>query len=109
MGRFKRGGIPDSTFAARSLIDDWNRGKIAYYTLPPEESNKDVHVSAKIVSEIAKEFDIETFEAMESETLGSIEEEHKKQSVTLIDTEAKMEEEKDLELVRKSFNNNFNN
>jgi nuclear GTP-binding protein len=28
MGRFKKGGIPDSLAAARSILIDWNSGKI---------------------------------------------------------------------------------
>lgn len=85
MGKFKKGGIPDSEMAARSLLDDWNRGKIKYYTLPPEEPSENVHISSKIVSEIAKEFDLDNFEQMETDTLNTLEEEHKKQESILID------------------------
>lgn len=30
MGKFKKGGIPDAAAAARSLLNDWNSGKIRY-------------------------------------------------------------------------------
>ena len=30
MGRFKKGGIPDVVAAARSVLTDWNSGKIRY-------------------------------------------------------------------------------
>ncbi|TNN13995.1 Guanine nucleotide-binding protein-like 3 [Schistosoma japonicum] len=35
LGRMKKGGIPDTIMAARSLINDWITGKITYYTEPP--------------------------------------------------------------------------
>ncbi|RZC31879.1 GN3L Grn1, MMR HSR1, and/or FeoB N domain containing protein [Asbolus verrucosus] len=74
MGRFKKGGIPDSHAAARSLLEDWNSGKIKYYTIPPEDDNP-VHISSAIVTEIAKEFDLDTFETMEVDNLNKIERE----------------------------------
>lgn len=73
MGRFKKGGVPDQISAARQLIQDWNIGKVKYFTLPPEDLNAaSIHLDAKIVTEIAKEFDIENFEAMETETLAAL-------------------------------------
>ncbi|XP_011877644.1 PREDICTED: guanine nucleotide-binding protein-like 3 homolog [Vollenhovia emeryi] len=63
MGKYKRGGVPDATAAARSIVEDWNSGKIRYYTVPPEQSV--CHISAEIVSQMAKEFDIESFAAEE--------------------------------------------
>lgn len=70
MGKFRRGGIVDTESAARSLLNDWNIGKIKYCTQPPEtESN--VHISATIVSDEAREFDIENFEQMETDVLNS--------------------------------------
>lgn len=47
-------------------------GKIKYYTIPPEENQDDVHISAEIVTESAKEFDINSFEAMETEMLNNL-------------------------------------
>lgn len=72
MGKFLRGGIPDATAAARGLLNDWNTGKIKYCTQPPESRRDDeVHVSASIVSHEAREFDLDNFEAMETEALQS--------------------------------------
>lgn len=68
MGKFRRGGVPDVEGAARSLLTDWNTGKIKYCTQPPEESST-LHISASIVSEGAREFDIENFDAMETDVL----------------------------------------
>lgn len=33
MGKYRRGGVPDSTAAARSIIEDWNSGKIRFVLL----------------------------------------------------------------------------
>ncbi|KAB0795362.1 hypothetical protein PPYR_12201 [Photinus pyralis] len=70
-GRFKKGGVPNCEAAARDLLSDWNQGKIRYYTVPPE-SDGDVHVSSKIITESVKEFDLENFESMETEVLNEI-------------------------------------
>ena len=75
MGRFKKGGIPDTVAAARSILDDWNSGKIRYYTVPPEQP--DCQVSAEIVSHISKEFDIESVVTQEKMMLDTFEEESK--------------------------------
>ncbi|KAK3927989.1 Guanine nucleotide-binding protein-like 3-like protein [Frankliniella fusca] len=67
-GKFKKGGIPDTTKAARQLLEDWNRGKIRYFTQPPEVKDES-HVSAAIVTETGDEFDLDSFKAIEAETL----------------------------------------
>lgn len=69
-GKFRRGGVPDSEGAARSLLNDWNTGKIKYCTQPPE-SNANVHISAAIVSSEAREFEIENFDQMETDMLNN--------------------------------------
>lgn len=71
MGRFKKGGVPDATAAARSLLEDWNSGRIKYYTLPPEDQNN-AHISSSIVSEVVKEFDLENLSTIESEVLNNL-------------------------------------
>ena len=40
-GRLKKGGIPDIRAAARTVLADWNGGKIRYYTHPPEEPSNE--------------------------------------------------------------------
>lgn len=79
MGKFRKGGIPDTIAAARSILEDWNSGKIRYYTVPPEQP--ECHVSAEIVSQISKEFDIESFAAQEKMMLDNFEESSKKQTI----------------------------
>nr|CAD7417461.1 unnamed protein product [Timema poppensis] len=72
MGHIKKSGVPNIASAARGLIEDWNRGKIKYYTVPPENRDSEVHVSAAIVQQVAAEFDIAACETMETEVLGSL-------------------------------------
>lgn len=33
MGKFRKGGIPDTVAAARSILDDWNSGKIRFVAI----------------------------------------------------------------------------
>lgn len=51
-------------------------GKIKYYTLPPEVDESSAHISSAIVSEVAKEFNLDEFESMETDVLNSIEKEY---------------------------------
>lgn len=47
-----------------------NSGKIRYYTIPPEDEH-DPHVSSAVVQQMAAEFDISSYEAMETDTLNA--------------------------------------
>lgn len=78
-GRLRKGGIPDLVGTARSILRDWNAGRIPYYTVPPEvpqgatasssstsaATNKSMLTtsadvgSAAIVSTLAPEFDLD--------------------------------------------------
>lgn len=58
-GFIGRGGIYNQDAAARLIINDWNSGKIKYYTVPPEE-NKNALISTQIVSTFAKEFELDS-------------------------------------------------
>ncbi|XP_066155961.1 guanine nucleotide-binding protein-like 3 homolog [Euwallacea fornicatus] len=69
-GKFKKKGIPDAVAAARSLLDDWNSGKIPYYTVPPQENHESS--SYQIVSEFGKEFELENYDKMETDLLNKI-------------------------------------
>ncbi|XP_068152523.1 guanine nucleotide-binding protein-like 3 homolog [Drosophila tropicalis] len=70
MGKFLKKGVPDVVAAARSVLNDWNTGKIKYCTQPPEvKENPNVHISASIVHADAREFDVDNFESMETDIL----------------------------------------
>ncbi|RWS28641.1 guanine nucleotide-binding protein-like 3 [Leptotrombidium deliense] len=36
-GKLKKGGIPNTNAAAKKVLNDWNSGKIKYFTMPPEK------------------------------------------------------------------------
>ena len=40
-GKLLRGGEPDLNTAARMVLLDWQRGKIPYFTLPPDYETRD--------------------------------------------------------------------
>lgn len=79
-GRLKKGGVPDVSGTAKSILRDWNAGRIPYYTVPPSApvypttsanevnsasqkvsvmKNTDDVGSAAIVTELAPEFDLD--------------------------------------------------
>ncbi|KAJ3033340.1 Guanine nucleotide-binding protein-like 3 [Rhizophlyctis rosea] len=56
-GKLRRGGIPDLENAARSILRDWNSGRIPFYTVPPASGVAvESHVASEIVQTWAKEF-----------------------------------------------------
>jgi len=44
-GKLGRGGVPDRVAAARSVLGDWNSGKIPFFVLPPVEEANDLLMS----------------------------------------------------------------
>lgn len=86
-GLLHRQGIADMVAAARVVLDDWNRGKIPYFTLPPGMAQSATGRSGKaaagdaavahgaeravVVNDWAKEFDIGALLGdMDSQVLG---------------------------------------
>jgi nuclear GTP-binding protein len=57
-GKLKKGGVVDVEGAARKVLNDWNVGKIRYFTVPPETQCLPFHINAQIVSQMSREFDI---------------------------------------------------
>jgi nuclear GTP-binding protein len=49
------------------VLNDWNTGKIKYYTHPPEVETRSTHISAEIVSAFSKEFSLDTLDKMEED------------------------------------------
>ncbi|CAL1528880.1 unnamed protein product [Lymnaea stagnalis] len=73
MGKLKKGGIPDISRAGRRLLQDWNMGKITYYTMPPEPANDAAsHIEAKIVTEWGKDFNIDDLVVEETRMLAGL-------------------------------------
>ncbi len=58
-GKLKRGGIPDIDLAAKIVLQEWNVGKIPYYTIPPKTAKNNVILDSTIVSTWSKEFNLD--------------------------------------------------
>jgi len=69
-GKLGKGGVADIKAAARSVLQDWNAGKIPFYTIPPKVNN--VHIASEIVSEWGKQFDINTIIDSENQILSNL-------------------------------------
>merc|ERR1712002_447563 len=69
MGRLKKGGIPDVEKAAFKVVEDWNTGRIRYYTQPPEEHTLSHHLTAEIVTSMSSAFDLSQVEDLQTLTL----------------------------------------
>eukprot|EP01114_Cavostelium_apophysatum_P014136 TRINITY_DN3586_c0_g1_i1.p1 TRINITY_DN3586_c0_g1~~TRINITY_DN3586_c0_g1_i1.p1 ORF type:complete len:602 (-),score=241.89 TRINITY_DN3586_c0_g1_i1:30-1835(-) len=69
-GKLGKGGVADLKAAARSVLQDWNAGKIPFFTVPPKLKN--VHISSAIVSSWGKEFDIDSILQQEQSDLSKI-------------------------------------
>ncbi|KHJ98807.1 hypothetical protein OESDEN_01213 [Oesophagostomum dentatum] len=66
LGRLKKGARPDTNAAAKHVLNEWNNGRLRYYTQPPEDSQSSVPetgVSAEIVNQFSKEFDIDALDS----------------------------------------------
>lgn len=76
MGKLIRGGVPDVRSAARSLIHDWNIGKIKYCTQPPSDNSLDIHLSASIVVNPAdqKELEIDNLDELQGKFMTQLDE-----------------------------------
>eukprot|EP00842_Homolaphlyctis_polyrhiza_P001407 jgi/Hompol1/2267/HPOL_002872-RA len=58
-GKLRRGGIPDLESTARSVVQDWNSGRIPFYTVPPASGVAvESHISSEIVQTWSKEFSL---------------------------------------------------
>ena len=69
-GKVLKGGIPDKVTAARTVLRDWNTGKIPFYTRPPiEEKGSGARASVKkqddaqILSGFGEAFDVSKMDA----------------------------------------------
>ena len=60
-GKIKKGGVPALAQTAKMVLRDWNNGKLAYYTEPPQSLSPIVvdDGSAQVVTSFAQEFDID--------------------------------------------------
>ncbi|KAK3608305.1 hypothetical protein CHS0354_030755 [Potamilus streckersoni] len=71
-GRLKKGGVPDVNRAAKAVLQDWNGGKITYFTHPPEQTSLPTHISAELVTQMGKEFQIDDIQKDQEKILESL-------------------------------------
>jgi len=71
LGKLKKGGIPDILAAAKIILQDWNSGKITFYTHPPERKGSD-HDSAEVMQYFGAEFDLKALEQEERDDLDGL-------------------------------------
>jgi nuclear GTP-binding protein len=63
-GKLKKGGIPNVEATAKTILHDWNNGKIKYYCNPPAPEEEDSKArknrsAAKVVPGFSKQLDID--------------------------------------------------
>ena len=62
-GKLRKGGAVDKGAAARIVLQDWNDGRIPYFTLPPKRDTE-VAGSAQLVGAWGADFDAEQSAAL---------------------------------------------
>lgn len=72
-GKLKRGGTPDILAAAKIILQDWNDGKIPYYTTPPKR-NTQIEGSASILEDWGTDFDVSALEHEKAQIIDALEE-----------------------------------
>ena len=70
-GKLKKGGIPNVDAAARSVLHDWNDGKIKFYCKPPLPQS--TGFETKVVTSFSKELDIYNLQEDDIRVLDAIE------------------------------------
>lgn len=71
-GKLKRGGTVDKAAAAKIILQDWNEGKIPYYTAPPKRDTE-VKGSATVVSSYSSDFDLSSLENEKAQVIDALE------------------------------------
>ncbi|GLE05375.1 hypothetical protein PINS_up014388 [Pythium insidiosum] len=56
-GKLGKGGVPDRHAAARIILQDWNRGKIPFFTPPPDQ--KHTILDSQVLTSFSDEFDVD--------------------------------------------------
>lgn len=58
-GKLKKGGTVDVQAAAKVVLQDWNDGRIPFYTMPPQREAQEGHAAAEVVTHFGTDFDAE--------------------------------------------------
>ncbi|XP_054411573.2 guanine nucleotide-binding protein-like 3-like protein [Pongo abelii] len=65
----KKRDLHSQAQAAKAVLDDWVSGKISFYRPPPPTHTLPAHLSAEIIKEMTKVFDIEDTEQVNEDTM----------------------------------------
>ncbi|ORY47666.1 P-loop containing nucleoside triphosphate hydrolase protein, partial [Rhizoclosmatium globosum] len=72
-GRLRKRGSPDLESTARSVLQDWNAGRVPFYTLPPSTGVAVTsHVSSSLVTSWSKEFEMPEIVEVEEALINSV-------------------------------------
>ena len=73
-GKLKKGGIPNTDAAARTVIHDWNTGKIKYYCRPPatESGGGAGEADSKVLSGFSEEMDLSSLKDEDMRVLDAL-------------------------------------
>lgn len=58
-GKLKKGGTVDFQAAAKVVLQDWNDGRIPFYTMPPQREAQEGHAAAEVVTHFGTDFNAE--------------------------------------------------
>ena len=72
-GKLKRGGTVDVVAAAKIVLQDWNDGKIPYYTTPPKRMSE-IQGSAAVLADWGADFDVSALENEKAQVIDVLEE-----------------------------------
>jgi nuclear GTP-binding protein len=77
-GKLKKGGIPNTDAAARSVLHDWNTGKIRYYCKPPKLSSSSDSSGlgegdSKVLSSFSQGLDVDAMQDSDVRVLDALE------------------------------------
>lgn len=74
-GKLKKGGIPNTDAAARTVLHDWNNGKIRYYCKAPakEDGGGAGEGDSKVLSAFSEGMDLAAMEADDVRVLNALE------------------------------------
>jgi nuclear GTP-binding protein len=83
-GKLKKGGIPNTDAAARTVLHDWNTGKIKYYCKPPAVASGGGagEVDSKVLSAFSAEMDLDALHDQDVRVLDAIEASSKEDAAT---------------------------
>jgi len=72
-GKLKRGGTVDIVAAAKIVLQDWNDGKIPYFTTPPKR-NSEIQGSTAVLAAWGADFDMSALDNEKAQVIDVLEE-----------------------------------